>query len=61
VTLQSLDSNKDGMVSKSEAAADPSLAKEFSKLDKNKDGKLDQSEFSQHKEGSSSTSSSSSK
>jgi hypothetical protein len=37
------------MVSRSEAAAAPDIAKEFSKLDKNKDGKLSQSEFSQHK------------
>jgi Ca2+-binding EF-hand superfamily protein len=55
VTLKSLDTNKDGAVSKSEAAAAPDIAKEFSKLDKNHDGKLDETEFSKHKSSTSTT------
>jgi hypothetical protein len=39
------DKNSDGKISKSEAAADQKLAKQFDKLDANKDGNLDQAEF----------------
>ena len=49
VTFESLDVNSDGKISKTEAEAQPDLAKEFGKLDKNKDGMLDQTEFRAHK------------
>jgi EF hand len=39
------DKNSDGKISKSEAAADSKLAKQFDKLDSNKDGNLDKGEF----------------
>jgi hypothetical protein len=39
------DNNSDGKISKSEAAGDSKLAKQFDKLDANKDGNLDQAEF----------------
>lgn len=39
------DKNSDGKISKSEAASDQKLAKQFDKLDSNKDGNLDKGEF----------------
>ena len=40
-----LDKNKDGYISKSEAAADSSLSKDFAKWDLNNDGKLNRMEY----------------
>ena len=40
-----LDKNKDGYLSRSEAAANPELAKKFSEADKNHDGKLSRAEY----------------
>lgn len=40
-----LDTDKDGMVSKKEAAKNKELTAKWSTLDTNKDGKLDQGEF----------------
>jgi hypothetical protein len=39
------DKNSDGKISKSEAASDSKLAKQFDSLDANKDGNLDKGEF----------------
>jgi hypothetical protein len=47
-TLQALDKDHDGMVSMTEAAAEPKLAKKFAQLDRNRDGKLDAGEFSMY-------------
>jgi hypothetical protein len=43
--FRSLDSNKDGFLSKSELASQRDLASAFAKADKNRDGKLDPAEF----------------
>lgn len=43
--FDSLDRNRDGQLSKSEAAADKSLADRFASLDTNGDGYLSKSEF----------------
>ena len=40
-----LDTNGDGVIDRSEAAADPRLAAKFDSLDTNKDGKLSRSEM----------------
>lgn len=40
-----LDANKDGGISKDEAAGMKGLSESFDKLDANKDGRLDQKEF----------------
>lgn len=40
-----LDANKDGSISKDEAAGMKGLSESFEKLDANKDSKLDQKEF----------------
>jgi len=40
-----LDKDKDGKVSRVEAAGDPELAKAFDKLDRDRDGKLNQAEL----------------
>lgn len=44
-TLQALDKNHDGKITKDEASAAPDLARDFARLDKNHDGKLDAAEF----------------
>jgi Ca2+-binding EF-hand superfamily protein len=40
-----LDKNKDGYLSKAEAAGNPDLAKRFAEADSNKDGKLSRMEY----------------
>jgi hypothetical protein len=45
ITMQSADTNADGMVSKAEAAANAQLAQKFDTYDANKDGNLDKAEF----------------
>lgn len=45
VDLNKLDTNKDGVISKSEARKDKELSKAFGSLDANHDGKLDASEI----------------
>ena len=45
LSLKSVDANKDGKVSKDEAAGNPQLADQFDKLDANHDGNLNQAEF----------------
>jgi HSP20 family molecular chaperone IbpA len=40
-----LDTNKDGFVSRNEAAKDKTISRNFSKFDENKDGKLTEDEF----------------
>jgi Ca2+-binding EF-hand superfamily protein len=40
-----LDKNKNGYISKSEAAADPALAKDFARFDLNHDGRLNRAEY----------------
>ncbi len=45
-TFESLDADKDGRVSLTEAAADKSVTEQFSSADKNADGYLDAQEFS---------------
>ena len=40
-----LDKNKDGFISRSEAAKDKKVSSNFSKFDENKDGKLSEDEF----------------
>jgi Ca2+-binding EF-hand superfamily protein len=42
---QPLDANRDGVLERSEAAANPSLAAQFDTLDRNHDGRLDRSEL----------------
>lgn len=44
--MTTLDTDKDGQVSKKEASKNKDLTKKFSSLDANKDGKLDSAEFS---------------
>ncbi|WP_303638341.1 MULTISPECIES: EF-hand domain-containing protein [Stenotrophomonas] len=46
-----LDSNGDGVIDRSEAAANPRLAAAFDTLDKNKDGKLSRDEMPRWKHG----------
>jgi EF hand len=45
VNMASTDKNSDGKITKTEAASNSKLTKEFDKLDANKDGSLDQGEF----------------
>lgn len=44
-TLQQIDTNQDGRVSRAEAQRDPALAKRFDALDANHDGTLDAAEL----------------
>jgi hypothetical protein len=44
-TFAELDKDKDGYISKAEAAADPALAGDFDKFDLNNDGKLNRAEY----------------
>jgi Ca2+-binding EF-hand superfamily protein len=44
-TFAELDRNRNGYISKAEAAADPVLAKEFDKFDWNHDGRLNRAEY----------------
>jgi hypothetical protein len=46
--LDLLDKDRDGFVSRAEAAGVPDLLKIFGKLDRNRDGKLDESELTEH-------------
>lgn len=43
-----LDRNRDGQISKSEAAQEPALWSRFSSYDKDKDGALSQREFNEY-------------
>jgi len=47
--FNALDKDRDGYVSKSEAAADADLAKNFARADKDKDGKISRTEYLAHK------------
>ena len=40
-----LDTNKNGYISKAEAAADPVLSKDFDRFDRNHDGRLNRAEY----------------
>ena len=44
-TFAKLDKDKDGYITKTEAAADPALSKDFAKWDLNNDGKLNRAEY----------------
>ena len=55
-SLQSLDKDKDGSVSKKEAEASATVSRDFSRLDKNGDGKLDAGELAARSSGSPSSS-----
>src|SRR2546423_10585384 len=44
-SFRDLDTNHDGAISKSEAAAQPQLAEKFDQADKNHDGKLNRAEY----------------
>lgn len=52
-TFDSLDKDRDGSVTKKEAASNKDLTKKWDTLDANKDGKLDQGEFAQFEAGAS--------
>src|SRR5882762_2040779 len=45
--FHALDKNKDGYISRTEAAGNPALAKKFKQADKNGDGKLSRMEYLQ--------------
>lgn len=49
--LAKLDTNGDGVIDRSEAAANPRLAAKFDELDKNKDGKLSRDELPRWQHG----------
>jgi len=51
LTFNSFDSNRDGYISRDEAAASPLLSRQFDQLDKNGDGKLSQEELSAAAQG----------
>ena len=46
LTFRSFDANRDGFISREEAATSPTLARQFDQLDKDRDGKLSQEELS---------------
>jgi hypothetical protein len=46
--LELLDKDRDGFVSRAEAAGLPDLVKKFDRLDRNRDGKLDERELDAH-------------
>lgn len=46
LTFRSFDANRDGFISREEAATSPLLGRQFDQLDKNGDGKLSQEELS---------------
>ncbi len=47
--MATLDTNKDGLIDRAEAAQHPRLAEKFDALDKNRDGRLDQGERPSHR------------
>ena len=49
--MAKVDTNSDGMIDRSEAAAHPRLAERFDQLDKNRDGRIDASERPQRGQG----------
>lgn len=51
--FDTLDKDRDGSVTKKEAASNKDLTKKWDTLDANKDGKLDQGEFAQFEAGAS--------
>jgi hypothetical protein len=50
-TVDQLDSNKDGQITKAEAQGDQALARRFSELDRDNSGKLDRGEFARFEIG----------
>ncbi len=50
VSFESLDTNRDGHVTKDEAQADKAISARFAKLDRNDDGKLSQWEFNAYRQ-----------
>lgn len=46
-----IDTNGDGVIDRSEAAANPRMAEHFERMDKNKDGRIDASERPQRRVG----------
>jgi hypothetical protein len=43
--FESMDRDRDGSISRAEAAADQQVGRQFEELDRNRDGKLDAGEF----------------
>lgn len=50
-SLERLDANNDGRITKAEAQKDPELARRFSELDTDRSGKLDRGEFARFEVG----------
>ncbi|MFY8301003.1 crotonobetainyl-CoA--carnitine CoA-transferase [Pseudoalteromonas sp. SS15] len=50
VQFSSVDANKDGVISQTEAKAVPKVAAQFYQLDKNKNGELSEAEFKNFKQ-----------